>query len=98
MLGSRLREKFPNRIPIIFVCQDGITLERNRYLVNEDHTLGEIMCILRKHIEVKPYEALFALVNNTLVPTSATMRSIYTEHANPDDMLYIHITKENTFG
>ena len=99
MKGAKLREKFPDRVPIIFVCHKDILLERKKYLVISTTTLGELLVLVRRNIKLKRSEAIYPMINNTLAPNTSQLSTLYEQHANPDDeILYIYLTKENTFG
>ena len=101
MLGANLREKYPNRVPVVVVCKENIniTLERTKFLVSSDSTIASFIILLRQYITLKKHEALFLIVNNTLVPNNSNLLSVYNDHKSTDDgLLYIHIAKENTFG
>lgn len=52
-------------------------LDRNKYLVPIDLTVGQFYYLIRKRIELKPEQALFFFVDNTIPPTSATMGALY---------------------
>ena len=76
-------------------------LDKDRYLVPRDMTLGAFVAHLRKRMtKLKAYEAIFIFVgkNNVLPPVNSTMDALYREHADNDQMLYIVFAKENTFG
>lgn len=97
--GDKLRSKYPTRVPVVFVCHSDIALENLKYLVGESDTIGHILCMIRSQLDIKKYEALFVLVNNTLIPNTAILSTVYAEHKDTtDNLLYMHITKENTFG
>ena len=99
LAGDRLVARYPGKYPVVFVCGDGITMDRKKYLVDGDHTFAQVMGLVRKSISLKRCEALFAMVNNVLVPSSEIMRELYSQYASQvDRILYISLAKENTFG
>lgn len=52
-------------------------LDKKKYLVPSDLTVGQFYFLIRKRIYLRPEDALFFFVNNVIPPTSATMGSLY---------------------
>ena len=100
--SSKIKLKYPNRIPII--CErTGKTsipdIDKNKFLVPGDLTMGQFLYVIRKRIQLSPEEALFVYVNNSILPpTSSTVASIYDEYSDTDGFLYVTYSGENTFG
>jgi GABA(A) receptor-associated protein len=93
--------KYPDRIPII--CERGNNssidaIDKNKYLVPSDLTVGQFIYIIRKRINLNSNKALFIFINNTIPPSSRTISSIYDEYKDEDGFIYITYTGENTFG
>lgn len=97
-----LKKKYPKNIPIIVICKDDLILKKQKYLVNEDITLGQFIFTLRKRIlnNIKSSEAIYLFTNNNTIPASSEILSIiYSQHKDQrTGMLYLTICKENTFG
>ena len=101
--SRRVREKHPGRVPIIVEqkknSKNSINdLDKHKYLVPGDMTVGQFVYIIRKRIKITPEKALFVFINNTLPPTSALISQMYTQHAHTDGFLYMSYSGENTFG
>jgi len=98
---SRILNKYPDRIPII-VCKDKncslLDIDKQKYLVPQDMSLGQFMYVIRKRIRLQPNEALFVLVNNSLIPSNKSLQEIYESNKDTDGFLYIVYSSENTFG
>ena len=73
-------------------------LDKKKYLVPADLTVGQFYFLIRKRIHLKPEDALFFFVNNLIPPTSATMGSLYQEHHEEDFFLYIAYSDESVYG
>merc|ERR1712045_569644 len=73
-------------------------LDKKKYLVPSDLTVGQFYFLIRKRISLRPEDALFFFVNNTFPPTSATMGALYQEHHEEDFFLYIAYSDESTYG
>ena len=100
--STRIKEKFPDRIPIIInknpKCTNLPDITKKKYLVPIDLTVGQFIYVVRSRIELPPEQALFLFVNETLPPTSQTVKDLYENNADEDGFLYIIYTGENVFG
>ncbi|PQE24212.1 autophagy-related 8 protein [Rutstroemia sp. NJR-2017a BVV2] len=99
--AERIRQKYSDRIPVI--CEkveksDIATIDKKKYLVPSDLTVGQFVYVIRKRIKLSPEKAIFIFVDEVLPPTAALMSSIYEEHKDEDGFLYISYSGENTFG
>jgi len=99
--GEKIRKKHPDRIPVIVEkapkcrLQD---LDKKKYLVPSDLTVGQFYFLIRKRIHLRPDEALFFFVNNVIPPTAATMGQLYQDHHEEDMFLYIAYSDESVYG
>lgn len=73
-------------------------IDKKKYLVPYDLTIGQLVYVIRKRINLPPEKAIFIFVNDILPPTAATVSSIYEEHKDEDGFLYVLYSSENTFG
>ena len=100
--AMKIKEKFPDRIPIIVYKHPNEktlpSLNKSKYLVPRDLTIGQFIFIIRKRIELEPEKALFIFINNILPPTSQLVSEIYDKEVDDDGFLYVVFTGENTFG
>ncbi|OAF66131.1 Autophagy-related protein 8 [Intoshia linei] len=100
--GEKIRVKYPTRVPVIVEKGPNTrslpNLDKKKYLVPSDLTVGQFYFLIRKRIQLSPEDALFFTVNNTIPPTTTTMGSIYDEHHEEDKFLYIYYSDENTYG
>ncbi len=65
------------------------TIDKEKYLVPNDLTVGQFIYVIRKRIKLSPEKALFIFVDDVLPPIAALMSSIYEEHKDDDGFLYI---------
>jgi GABA(A) receptor-associated protein len=84
------RQKYSDRIPVI--CEkveksDIATIDKKKYLVPADLTVGQFVYVIRKRIKLSPEKAIFIFVDEVLPPTAALMSSIYEEHKDEDGYL-----------
>ncbi len=100
---NRIHEKYPDRFPLIIEQGVGekIKIERHKYLVQADITIGQLIYIIRKNVTPKIHEetALFLTFNETMFSTSKTIGEIYEDYKNKEDgFLYLNFFAEKTFG
>ncbi|TYG41598.1 hypothetical protein ES288_D12G188500v1 [Gossypium darwinii] len=99
--AARIREKYPDRIPVIVERADKSDvpdIDKKKYLVPADLTVGQFVYVVRKRIKLGPEKAIFIFVKNILPPTAAMMSAIYDENHDEDGFLYMTYSGENTFG
>ena len=99
--SSKIIERYPDRIPIIVEKDKKCKIkdiDKNKFLVPNDMTLGQFIYVVRKRIKLDPTEALFFFVNNILCNNTQTLGEIYKTYKDKDGFLYILYTSENTFG
>ena len=100
--SKRVLLKYPDRIPVI--CEklqnqkDLPDIDKYKYLVPYDLTLGQFIYIIRQRLKLQPDEAMFLFANNKLMSINHTIMNIYYYEKDPDGFLYIKYSKENTFG
>jgi|TARA_X000000368_G_scaffold254972_1_gene201545 GABA(A) receptor-associated protein len=73
-------------------------LDKKKYLVPSDLTVGQFVYVIRKRVKLSAEKAIFVFVNNALPPTASLMSTIYEENKDEDGFLYIQYSGENTFG
>lgn len=91
---SYLRAKYPDRTPVLVY---GVVLDKMKYLIPNDFTIGQFMYMIRKRLCMKPQEAIFCVIkldNCSVIPT----HSDYVSHYNHNDYVVIYLKKEDTFG
>lgn len=99
--STRILLKYPDKIPII-VEKDYKNpipdIDKNKFLVPGDLTVGQFLHIIRKRIKLSPEQAIFLFVNNTIPPCSQLISFIYGTHKNEDGFLYFLYSGESVFG
>ncbi|CAD5172343.1 autophagy-related protein 8i [Musa acuminata AAA Group] len=105
--GERLAEsrdivaKYPDRVPVIverFSRSDLPDMEKRKYLVPKDMSVGQFIHILSSRLHLTPGKALFVFVKNTLPQTASLMDSVYGSYKDEDGFLYMCYSSEKTFG
>ena len=100
--STRIRNKYPERIPVIcekYKNNDTIPkLDKSKYLVPIDLTIGQFMFVIRKRIKLSSEQAIFIFINGTIPSTNAEIYKIYESCKDEDGFLYVTYSGENTFG
>ena len=100
--GLRIREKHPDKIPII--CEKSNVekvlpqLDKKKYLVPHDLTLGQFIYVIRKRMSLNSNQALFVLINGQSPSQNTLISEIYKHNKSSDEYLYVTYAAENTFG
>ncbi|ESQ44014.1 hypothetical protein EUTSA_v10006314mg [Eutrema salsugineum] len=88
----RIREKYPDRVPVIVEKaekSDIPNIDKKKFLVPADLTIGQFVYVIRKRIQLSAEKAIFIFVDNVLPPT---------EKKEEDGFLYVTYSGESTFG
>lgn len=100
--SSRVLAKYPDRRPII--CEKSNTqsdlpnIDKKKYLVPYDLTMGQFIYVIRKRMHLPPEQAIFLFVNNQIISGTSIIGHIYEYSKDADGFLYIQYARENTFG
>lgn len=104
--ADKILEKYPDRIPVI--CEkhershDIPDIDKKKYLVPSDLTVGQFAYVIRRRIRIAPEKSIFIYVDKdnsqTMTNTALQMSSIYEEKKDKDGFLYITYAGENIFG
>lgn len=100
--SARVRERHPDRVPCIVERgareQSLALIDRRKYLIPRDLTMGQFAYVIRRRIKLSAEHALFLMVGDRLMPSSALVASVYDECQHSDGFLYVTYSSENTFG
>ncbi|KAJ4778547.1 Autophagy-related protein [Rhynchospora pubera] len=99
--AARIREKYPDRVPVIVEKaerSDVPDIDKKKFLVPSDLTLGQFVYVIRKRINLTAEKAIFMFVDNILPPTATPISKLYEDKKDPDGFLYFIYSGENTFG
>ena len=99
--AGRIRAKYPDRCCVIVTKaanSDAPDINRHKYLVPGDISMGQFTYVIRKRINVKPEKAIFLFVGGVLPASGDLMAAVYEERKAEDGFLYVTYASENTFG
>ena len=100
--SDKIIAKYPDRIPII--CEKNQKskntpeIDKNKYLVPFDLTVGQFMYVIRKRIKLAPEQGIFLFMNGYIPASSSMLNDLYYLYKDDDGFLYITYSSENTFG
>ena len=108
-LGSAIRKKHPNRIPIIVELNNGgnlskrkIRLNKNKFIVPAEYTLGHFICNFKRGKFLNgldEQEAIFFFFGGDKISSnSKLMGDLFEMYKEDDGFLYAKVDCESTFG
>uniref|UniRef100_A0A8C1AFY0 Microtubule-associated protein 1 light chain 3 gamma, like n=1 Tax=Cyprinus carpio carpio TaxID=630221 RepID=A0A8C1AFY0_CYPCA len=85
-----IRSKFPNKLPVIverYPREKKLPLlDKTKFLVPHELTLGQFLSLLRSKIELEASQALYLLISGKKMSClSASMGEVYSQFRDPDD-------------
>ena len=94
--------KYIDKLPVIIERSDHTNvglIDKNKYLLPRDMTIGQLLYSIRRKIKLESYEGLFLFVDNSTIPrTNETIEEVYMKYKDKDNFLYITYSGENAFG
>ena len=97
----RVRQKYPDRVPVIVEKLRNShmnDIDRNKFLVPSDLTVGQFVYVIRKRVRMEAEKALFIFINKQTPCNSMPISQVYSIHKDIDGFLYIEYSEENVFG
>ncbi len=104
-----LKQKYPDRAPLM-ITDEYRKMKPIKLLIPFDLTVMNLLCIIRKRVELGPEENIYIFINvyanpnnnkikeSILCSSSESIATIYNKYKDQDGMLYMTYCKENTFG
>lgn len=94
--------RYPDRIPILCekypYSKNAPEIDKHKYLVGYDLTLGQFMLVIRKRMNIQPEVGLYIFINGIIHSNSTLLQELYLDFRDYDGFLYIEYDVENTFG
>ena len=99
--AQNILKKYKGHVPVIVDKDPRCTLpdiERQKFLVPCDLSVGHFVYIVRKRINLQPSEAIFLFVNRKLPPPNSTMGQLYGENKDSDGFMYCTYRSDTAYG
>jgi len=101
--ADKLLYKYPERVPVIVSrnknSKNTPELDKYKYLVPSDLTIGQFLYVIRKRLNLSPATAMFLFIDNNVVCNTSIISQIYAECRDKNDgFLHAVYSCENTFG
>jgi GABA(A) receptor-associated protein len=101
--ADRIMNKYPDRIPVLVTRNKYSTntpdIDKHKYLVPTDLSMGQLMFVIRKRLKLNPEKALFLFVDGAVVCNSEMVSVVYYRSHDPEDgFLHAVYSCENVFG
>lgn len=87
--AEKIRERFPDRLPVIVERtgtrggRDTPELDRSRFLVPLDLTLGQLVYVIQRRLSLPADRALFVFCGTTLPPATVLLRELFATCVAP---------------
>ena len=101
--ADRIMNKYPDRIPVLVDknknSKNTPEIDKHKYLVPIDLTIGQFMFVIRKRMKLSPDKALFLFVNGEAARNAELVSTVYYNSHDPEDgFLHAIYSCESTFG
>jgi len=103
--SSRIVLKYADRVPVVVERSDSANastlelLDKKKYLVPVDLTMGQFVFVIRKRLRLPATEAIYLSTHKGSIPSTSTfMKTMYEQHRDEDGFLYLVYSGENVFG
>ena len=103
-MSEGIRKKHPDKIPVLVFPIDFVSknespkIPKNKFLVKNHMLLSEFVFVIKKHLLLKPCEAIFIFINGKIPVSTKSISELYNTEAENDGILYIEYSMENVFG
>jgi GABA(A) receptor-associated protein len=100
--SGRVRRKYPSRVPVVVEraesAQTMSHIDRQRFLVPYDLTVGQLAYIIRRRVKLEPDNAMFLFFGGQSAAQNEFVSAVDERCREEDGFLYATYTCENTFG
>lgn len=103
----KLISKYPSYVPIVIECDDEVAklIKKRKYLIDKDVQVSYLLQAIRGKMTVDKHKAFFLFYNDVMISTTELIGVLYEKYKmvnkitrNDDQIFYITLKLENTFG
>ena len=98
--ANTMLERFSDRVPVIVEARNerAPPIDKRKFMSPRDLNFSQLMYVIRKRLSMRPEQALFFFINNTMVIPNMIVGEAYEKYKDDDGFLYMKYDLENTFG
>ena len=99
--SENIIQKYRSHIPVIVDKEPKCSLpdiERQKFLVPSELSIGQFVFVVRKRINLAPSDAIFLFVNKKIPTPNQTMGSLYEENKDEDGFMYCTYSSDTAYG
>ena len=99
--SANILSKYSGHIPVIVDKDPKCKLpdiERQKFLVPSDLTIGHFIYVVRKRINIQATETIFLFVNKRLPPSNMSMGNLYSDNKDEDGFMYCTYSSDTAYG
>lgn len=98
----RLIKRFPSKYPIVIdrASRRDPIIDKNKYIIQADTTIAQLVYLLRKRMTLSPDKALFFFWDGTILSGNMTISQLHhlSNLKHNDGFTYLFYSLESTFG
>ncbi|KAH0792289.1 autophagy-related protein 8B [Histomonas meleagridis] len=99
--SKNILQKYVGHVPVIVDKDPRCKLpdiERQKFLVPSDLSIGHFVYVVRKRINLQPSDAIFLFVNKKLPSTNSSMGQLYCDNKDEDGFMYCTYSSDTAYG
>ena len=98
-----LMKKYPNKVLLyVYITNTDVNIPLEKFIISKDKTFGDFFMEIKKYITLGSKESLVYFIggrDETVIPCmNDKINYLYQKHKLDNGVLYVSISKENTFG
>eukprot|EP00210_Caulerpa_lentillifera_P008894 g8486.t1 len=99
--SEKLQKNHKTRVPVIVEKSVKCSLpaiNKKKYLVPGDLTVGQFVYVIRQRIQLDPTQTLVLFVGELIPANGDLMMSVFEKHKDEDGFLYVTYATEKALG
>ena len=101
--ANRVLQKYPDRVPVLVTKNQYSSttpeIDKQKFLVPVDITMGQLLYVIRKRLQLHPETRLFLFIDGTMITNHELIGTVYERlHDREDGFLHAVYSCESVFG